>query len=258
MSGRKQEKKVHDQMEKQGSQVIARAAQILRALESQPQGMSITALAKQTGLPRTTVHRLVISLESQQLLTATEQGVRLGPALTRLAASAHTDIVALSRPAMESLGRRTRETVDLSVYRGTHAILVSQFASDRELRVMSPLGTAFPCHCTAHGKALWATLPEAQIAALLGEQPEARTPQTINSLPALAEELAVVRQRHYAIDREEHARGVCGIAVTLASPLNERYALSLAVPALRFDEQLATLLPALLQSKAEIESLVNL
>ncbi len=59
-------------MEKQGSQAIARAAQILRALESQLQGMSITALAKQTGLPRTTVHRLVISFES----SATEQGMR--------------------------------------------------------------------------------------------------------------------------------------------------------------------------------------
>lgn len=249
---------MHDETEKQGSQVIARAAHILRALESQPQGMSVSALAKQTGLPRTTVHRLVISLESQQLLIATQQGVRLGPALTRLAASAHTDIVALSRPAMESLGRRTRETVDLSVYRGTHAILVSQFASDQELRVMSPLGTAFPCHCTAHGKALWSTLPDAQIAALLGERPEIRTAQTLKSLPSLLEELTTVRQRHYAVDREEHARGVCGIGVTLASPLNERYALSLAVPALRFDEQFDTLLSALLKCKAEIESLITL
>lgn len=248
---------MHDAAEQQGSQVIARAAQILRVLEDQPQGMSVSALAKAAGLPRTTVHRLVTSLEAQQLLSLSAQGVRLGPALARLAASAHTDLVALARPAMESLGRRTRETVDLSVCRGTHAILVSQFASDRELRVVSPVGTAFPCHCTAHGKALWATLPDAEIAALLGEQPESRTAQTVRDLAALLEDIASVRQRHYAIDREEHARGVCGIGVAITSPLNERYALSLAVPALRFDEQLSTLIPALMQCKAEIESLLN-
>ncbi|MDF9721809.1 helix-turn-helix domain-containing protein [Serratia marcescens] len=134
-----------------GSQVIARAATLLRALETQPKGMTISQLSRETGLPRTTVHRLVTSLESQQLLIMGSGGVQLGPALARLAASAHTDVITLAKPAMETLGRRTRETVDLCVYRGSHAVSVGQFVSDQELRVVSAVGTAFPCHCTAHG-----------------------------------------------------------------------------------------------------------
>ena len=146
--------------EANGSQVIARAATLLRALENRPTGVSMSELAKSTALPRTTVHRLVTSLIAQHLLIQDSAGIKLGPALARLAASAHTDIIALAQPAMETLGRRTRETVDLCVWRGSHTVLVSQYASDQELRVVSPISTAFPSHCAAHGKARLAEPPE--------------------------------------------------------------------------------------------------
>lgn len=243
--------------ENQGSQVIIRAAQILRALENQPLGLSITALAKETGLPRTTVHRLVMSLESQQLLINGINGVQLGPALARLAASAHTDLVTLSRPAMEMLSRRTHETVNLSVYRGMHVVLVSQYASDQELRVISPLGTAFPCHSSAHGKALWASQPPASIDTFLKSGLDARTESTITHKQALLTELETVRNAGFAIDREEHARGVCAIGVVLNTHLSEQYALSVAVPALRFEEKYDSLLSMLMQCKAEIETLLD-
>jgi DNA-binding IclR family transcriptional regulator len=239
-----------------GSQVIARAATILRALEIQPKGMTISQLSRETGLPRTTVHRLVTSLESQQLLISGNDGVQLGPALARLAASAHTDVIALSRPAMETLGRRTRETVDLCVYRGSHAVSVSQFVSDQELRVVSAIGTAFPCHCTAHGKAILAMLTDEKIADLLGGRPDIRTDKTLRTLPDILDDVRETRSRHYAVDREEHARGVCGIGVYIDASVNEHYAISIAVPAMRFEEKFDHLLGALLQCKAEIEAIL--
>lgn len=240
-----------------GSQVIARAATILRALELQPKGMTISSLSRETGLPRTTVHRLVTSLESQQLLISGSTGVRLGPALARLAASAHTDVIALSQPSMETLGRRTRETVDLCVYRGSHAVSVSQFVSDQELRVVSAVGTAFPCHCTAHGKAILAMLADEKIADLLGGQPDVRTDNTLRTLPLLLDDIRQTRARRYAIDREEHARGVCGMGVYLNTGAGEHYAISVAVPALRFEEKFDHLLSSLMQCKAEIEALTS-
>lgn len=239
-----------------GSQVIARAATILRALETQPKGMTISQLSRQTGLPRTTVHRLVTSLESQQLLITGNEGVQLGPALARLAASAHTDVITLSRPAMETLGRRTRETVDLCVYRGSHAVSVSQFVSDQELRVVSAIGTAYPCHCTAHGKAILAMLSDEKIEDLLGGRPDVRTDNTLRTLSSVLENVREIRVRNYAIDREEHARGVCGIGVYINASVNEHYAISIAVPAIRFDEKFDHLLGSLLQCKAEIEAML--
>ena len=240
-----------------GSQVIARAAKILHALELNPGGRTISQLSRETGLPRTTVHRLVTSLESQQMLVTGTTGVKLGPALARLASSAHTDIISLARPSMETLGRRSRETVDLCVYRGSHAVSVSQYASDQELRVVSAVGTAFPCHCTAHGKAILAMFTDEKIKELLGLRPDIRTGNTLGTLPLIFENIRKTRELGYAVDREEHARGVCGIGVYLSTGLHEHYAISIAVPAMRFEEKFDLLLGSLLQCKAEIEASVK-
>lgn len=244
-----------------GKQVIARAAAVLRALENQPLGLSLGQISKATGLPRTTVHRMVAALEAQQLVLSGEAGIKLGPAIARLATSAHTDIVAISRPFIEALGRRTRETVDLCVFGGQHAISVAQYASDRELRVVSPVGTAFPVHCTAHGKAMLAALSNDEVRSVLEGglegRLEKRTPSTMTDIPVLLKTLETIRVAGHALDHEEHALGVCGVGVTLRTGVAERYALSLAVPTLRFKEALPGLQAALLQCRAEIEALAG-
>ena len=172
-----------------GRQVISRAAAVLRALAEDNSGQSLGQIAK-TDLPRTTVHRIVAALEAQQLAATTPAGVRLGQALVRLAASAHTDVVAAARPFVEALGRRLRETVDLCVFRGQHAVSVDQFASDQELRVVAAVGTAYPIHCTAHGKALLARLDDAALEELLGARLERRTASTITARKDLLAQLA--------------------------------------------------------------------
>ena len=87
-----------------GRQVISRAAAVLRALAEDNSGQSLGQIAKKTDLPRTTVHRIVAALEAQQLAATTPAGVRLGQALVRLAASAHTDVVAAARPSSRRWG----------------------------------------------------------------------------------------------------------------------------------------------------------
>ena len=190
-----------------GKQVIARAAAVLRALENQTGGLSLAQIAKGADLPRTTVHRIVAALEAQQLVSSGAGGVKLGPAIARLAASAHTDVVAVLRPHAEALGRRTRETVDVCVYRGLHAVSVDQYCSDHELRVVSAVGTAYPIHCTAHGKALLAQMPDEALARLFGERLEARTGQ---SIAALARAGRVRHRRGPGHGHERALRAVAG------------------------------------------------
>lgn len=240
-----------------GRQVIARAAAVLKTLENQRQGLSLSQIARAADLPRTTVHRIVTALEAQQMVITGSEGVRLGPALVRLAASAHTDIVAIARPYVESLGRRTRETVDVCVYRGAHAISVDQYACDQELRVVSAVGTAFPIHCTAHGKMLLCALDDGQVRTLFDEPLEQRTANSVVDLKALLAQLNQARAQGWAIDQQEHAWGVCGIGIYLDVGFAEHYAISLAVPALRFADNLEHLKAALLQCKAEIEAVAG-
>src|ERR1700712_296253 len=240
-----------------GKQVIARAAAVLKTLENQRQGLSLSQIAKVSGLPRTTVHRIVTALEAQQMVLTGSTGVRLGPALVRLAASAHTDIVPIARPYVENLGRRTRETVDVSVYRGLHAVSVDQYVSDQELRVVSPVGTAFPIHCTPHGKVMLSALSDEFLIQLLAAPLERRTPSTVVAAEAVIQQVRIAREQGFAVDLEEHANGVCGIGVYVRSGLAEHYAISLAVPALRFHDDLKKLKAALLQCKAEVESVIG-
>lgn len=240
-----------------GKQVIARAASVLRALENQREGLSLSQLSKLTGLPRTTVHRIVSNLEAQQFVMSGADGIRLGPALLRLAASAYTDIIGISRPFIETLGRATRETVDLCVYRGSHSVLVDQYASDRELRVVSAVGTAFPIHCTAHGKAILAALPKDILENSIPSLNEPRTKFTLTDRGALQTELDRIRMIGYALDCQEHAEGVYGVGVWLNTGLGEHYAISVALPELRHESISDQILPALVKCKIEIESILG-
>ena len=77
--------------ENKGVQVIARAAEILRALIGQPQGLSLSQIAREVGLARSTVHRIITALEAEHFVIpySSNGGIRLGPGLVPLAASVH-------------------------------------------------------------------------------------------------------------------------------------------------------------------------
>ncbi|HBH63187.1 MAG TPA: IclR family transcriptional regulator, partial [Erwinia persicina] len=98
-----------------GIQVITRAAKILDALGAKPDGMSLGEIAQAVDLPRSTVQRIVAALDSVQLVRShgAAAGVRLGPALLRLIANVHTDVVAIAQPWLQALCDQTGETVSL-------------------------------------------------------------------------------------------------------------------------------------------------
>ena len=111
-----------------GIQVIARAANVLRSLERESEGLSLREIADKVGLARSTVQRIVGALVNEQLLiSATPNArVKLGPSLIRLAASASIDVGELLKPYMQDLSRLVEETVDLSVLKGKRAMFINQ------------------------------------------------------------------------------------------------------------------------------------
>ena len=85
-----------------GVQVIARAAEVLRALEKSDRGLSLGQLAKQLQLPKSTVQRIVAALDRENFVVAAtpHAGVRLGPALVRLGRSARCGLVDIAHPCL--------------------------------------------------------------------------------------------------------------------------------------------------------------
>ena len=237
-----------------GKQVIARAAAVLKTLENRPGGRTNAQIACDTGLPRTTVQRMVQALEAQQLVSVAPDGVRLGPALARLAASAHTDVITLARPHMEAAARYTRETLYLAVQRGDNAILVEQIPCEQPLRVVFRVGAALPLYCTAHGKALLAQMGEEEIARCLSVPFESRTAHTPASAAQVMAQIEEVRRTGLSEAIEEHTEGVCGVGAALRTNTAERYALSIIAPACRFHrarESLRATLPRVISSIEE-------
>jgi DNA-binding IclR family transcriptional regulator len=244
--------------DKTGIQVIARAASILRALENEPDGLSLGELAARLGLARSTVQRIVSALSDEQMLISAgpRAGVMLGPALVRLASAANIETDKIVRPVMQDLSRALGETVDLSVLQGRTAMFVDQAVGNQRLVAISAVGEAFPLHCTANGKALLSCLDLERRKGLLPKRLVAHTPKTVTDRAALEDELIEVSANQLAYDLEEHSEGICAIGTAFVDPLGRPFALSVPVPVQRFAMREASIASALLGARDEVLNLI--
>ena len=241
-------------VDRNGVQVIARAAAILRALEAEPDGLSLGELAKRLDLARSTVQRLVGALAADQLVMTggPRGGVTLGSALVRLAAAANIETDRIVRPFLQSVSRELSETVDLSTLRGRTAIFVDQVVGTSRLTAISAVGEAFPLHCTANGKALLACLPQEKVRSLVDGRMTAMTANSLTDFSRLEVEIAEIRATHLSFDIEEHSEGICAVGTSFIDPLDREFALSVPVPTTRFAAKRAKVADALIAVRAEI------
>jgi len=216
--------------------VIERAARILRALEGNADGLSLSQIAERVGLARSTVHRLVTALEAERFVAAASPNgrVRLGPGLATLAGAARGDVRDEIHPFLTRLSREIHETVDLAVLEHDHVRFIDQVAAPRRLRAVSAVGAVFPAHCTANGKALLSMLPRDQVLHLLPPQLERHTESTITDRDELLAELDRVRAEGVAYDREEHTIGICAVGAVVVDPGGTRVAVTIPLPSQRF------------------------
>ena len=218
-----------------GVQAIARAGSVLRALEAAPAGLALGELAAAVDLPKSTVHRLVQALAEEDLVRTGAGGrIRLGPGLARLGAAAHDALADMLRLPLQDLRRELDETADLAVLDGATVRFIDQAPAPHRLRAVSAVGSAFPLHCTANGKALLSALDDDAVRDLLPATLQRFTPATVTARAALLDELAEVRRTGVAYDREEHTEGISAVAAVVRDPGGPVAAISVPVPTQRF------------------------
>lgn len=240
-----------------GIQVIARAASIMRALGTHPNGLSLAAIAQLVGLPRSTVQRIINALEEEFLVEALgpSGGFRLGPALGQLINQAQSDILSLVKPYLRSLAEEFEESVCLASLAGDKIYVLDRIVSERELRVVFPIGINVPAAATAAGKVLLSALPEESLPTVLDDQLPVFTPNTLGR-EALIKQLSEVRASGLASDLDEHIDGVCSFATLLDTYLGF-YSLAVVMPSSRAIKQSDTIKKALLLSKQNIERAIG-
>jgi IclR family transcriptional regulator, acetate operon repressor len=236
--------------------MIARAADILRALAAAPDGLTLGQIAKATGLPRSSVQRLAGALEAVGFATtqAGAAGVRLGPELVRLGLSVHANLRALFRPHLQELHARTQDTVDLTLLMDGQPLVVDQITSTAALRVVSFVGRPLPLHATASGKAHLMVLSREAVEALLPRELQRFTRNTLTSGPELIKFAGTSAGAEFAYDREEYEEGVHAIALPIQTLSMDNYAVAVSMPTKRFEERLPLLRDALRQCQRSAQA----
>lgn len=240
-----------------GMQVITRAAAILGALAQPEDGRSLGQLAAQTGLPKTTVHRICGALEQVGYVhTDPATGRReLGPSLLRLAVIGRRDLRDVLEPALERLSVELNETVDLAVLDGGQVLFVAQHpAPQRALMAIARVGAHFPAYSLASGKALLAQLPREEVLRRLPRRLEPLLDGGPRTREALLRELDQVRETGLAYEREEMRHGICAVSVAVTDVDGRAESVAVPMPTSRFEESHRTVAARLLELRDAAEA----
>lgn len=227
--------------------LIARAASVLRALADQSSGLSLGQIAKETGLPRATVQRIVNALAAERFVVVGElvPGVRLGAEIARIAGAVHRNVVALCRPAIEQLNAEVGDTVDLTILQGGAAIVIDQVPTARPLRVVSHIGTPLPVHCTASGKAHLRQLTREQAISVIPLPLRRYTKNTIMNIERILNFTMPEVDDDIFFDDEEFADGVSAVATPIRGLTSGNYAIAVSLPKQYFEDRRALICEAL-------------
>ncbi|GJD53915.1 Transcriptional regulator KdgR [Methylobacterium crusticola] len=194
---------------RQSVKSLFKMLEVLEAFSTTDRELSVVEMAQRTGLPRTTVHRIVDSLRSVGFLEqeASRDRYRLGLKLFELGSNALTNLPLYREapPFVDTLAKLSGEDVHLCVFDGAQMVFVNR----RDQVAARPHNTvitmeASPCHSTSVGKAALAFQGEAVIDRIIRAGLPRFTPNTIVDPEQLRAELARIRERGYAVDECEH------------------------------------------------------
>lgn len=216
---------------------LAKVRLVLEAFHDDELDASLADLARRTGLPKATVHRVCQELAAWGALERSGVRYRLGLRLWELGQRVPRQRVfrEAALPFLENLLFATRETVHAAVLDG-HQVVYIERLSARGTSTSAPsrLGGRMDLHATATGKCLLAHAPAAFVEQTLATTLPARTKNTVCTPERLRRQLAEVRRTGVAIEREEVRAGYFSVAAPVfASPGVVIGAISVTAPLTR-------------------------
>jgi len=215
--------------------VIDRMMEVLGQLERQDAGLTIRDLVGRLHLPRTTIYRILNTLQMYDMVHRDEGGAyHLGRRLLGFAAHVATgaskvDLVALAQPFLEQLGAEVGEGVKLSVVDKNSVLVLAAAQGRREYALTVSPGQRMDVHAGAASKLLLCHLPEAEIASLLSRPLVAFTTKTMTDPRRLRIELARIRRQGWSQDKGEAVPSIQAFAAPIFDTRNEMVA-ALSVP----------------------------
>lgn len=232
------------------SRLVERGFRVLFQLAGRADAANLVSLSRISGLSRATTLRILRTMADLEVVTFDEatRVYRLGPAVHRLgaAASAHTDLVRIARPALERLQAETRETVCLFRRQGDDRVCIAAVTSEQELKYSIEVGQRRPLLRGAPGKAMATWMPADELDRLSRRLSPAER-------RSLMDDCRRIRAAGVAVSTDEVVRGGTAVAVPVLGP-DGRLAAILAVlgPTARLDRETVRPMVARVKEAAEV------
>lgn len=203
-----------------GTQSLDRALTVLlQVAESPPPGLTLAACSSILGYSKPTTQRILRTLVSRSFLAYDDElGVyTLGVANAQLGSEYlhRLDLRRVALGEMRDLVATTGETAHLGVVTGLDVVYIELVDSPHPVRIFSRVGASVPAYATAIGKAILAFTDVGEVDQHIPTTFTPRTTNTILTRAALEDDLALARERGYAIDDEENRQGIRGYAAPI-------------------------------------------
>lgn len=203
---------------------VSVSSKLLSVLDCFRQGrrtLTLSEIARLSGLPMSTAHRLILELTTWGGLERLPEGsYRVGMRLWELGASAprQRDLREAASPFMQDLYEAGQENVHLVVLDGMEALCVEKVFGKRAVPMEIDVGGRMPLHATAAGKVVLAFSPEQLLIDTIGARLTRFTPHTLVEPGRLTAAIRHTQKTGMAHSREERHLG----AVSVASPILDR------------------------------------
>ncbi|MGN7860760.1 IclR family transcriptional regulator [Microbacterium sp. 22303] len=242
-----------------GVKSVSRVFDLLELIADAGGDATISQLSTAAELPLPTIHRLLRTLVAEGYARQlANRRYALGPKLVRLGEVANRQFGLMAMPQLKSLVARLGETANLATIDGDSVVYVSQAPSPHAMRMFTEVGGRAPLHSTSVGKAILAQLDDDQVREIIARagMPHS-TPRSLETIDALLADLALSRERGYAVDDGEHEVGVRCFAMAVPN-MPVLTAVSISGPMSRVGEDFAEqAIPVLREVVADISAVTN-
>ncbi len=192
------------------------ALKILRMFSVEHTTLGITEVAKQLAIAKSTAHRLMSTLVREGFVyqNPKTRQYHLGMAVLGLSGiiTADSDIWIAAAPYLTELTMKTGEASHLAVLDGFHVVYLHKVESTHPVKILTHLGRRNPLHATSSGKLLLAHAEPGFVEDVIDHGLAPFTATTITGPAQLRQELADIRQRGYAVSREELREQIVSIS----------------------------------------------
>jgi DNA-binding IclR family transcriptional regulator len=200
---------------------LDRAAAILDAFDPDHRELTLAALVRRCGLPRSTTHRTADRMLKLGWLDKPDAHYRIGNRVFELSGLVpiRHELREAVLPFLQDLYNAMHTAVQLGVLDGSQVLIVEKITGHRPMPMLSQVGGTVPAYCSGLGRALLAYSSAEVVDEVLGRELPPRTSRTLTSAAAIRRELAAIPSRGWALDREEGNIGVSCVAAPIFGSL---------------------------------------